>query len=60
MYLVATNSFTAGGGDGYTAFRDVADRWDTGILLRDAVIDLLRRDRRVVPVPERRVRFIGG
>ena len=60
LYVLATNSFTAGGGDGYTAFKDIQGRRDTGVILRDAVIDLMRKDRVLTPSTERRIRFVDG
>lgn len=41
-YRLVTNNFTAAGGDGFTAFLRARNRVDTGILLRDAVIKILR------------------
>lgn len=59
VYKVATNSFTATGGDGYVGFRRGMDYTDTGIVLRDAVIDALRRAGTVSPRVEGRVRIIS-
>lgn len=42
-YRVAVNSFLAGGGDGYRQFGKGRDPKDTGILLRDAVIEWFRK-----------------
>ncbi len=41
-YRVALNSFLAGGGDGYRQFIR-ADAKDTGVLIRDALRDVLRK-----------------
>ncbi len=58
-YTVAVNSFTAGGGDGYTVFREERDRRDSGVSLRDAVIDLVRKDRVLKPDSGIRIRLAG-
>jgi 5'-nucleotidase len=42
-YLVATNDFMAGGGDGYTVFRAGREMRDTQVLLRDLFIEHVRR-----------------
>jgi 5'-nucleotidase len=42
-YLIATNDFMAGGGDGYTVFRAARDVRDTQVLLRDLFIEHVRR-----------------
>jgi len=41
-YRLVTNNFTASGGDGFTAFLRARKRMDTGVLVRDAVIERLR------------------
>jgi 2',3'-cyclic-nucleotide 2'-phosphodiesterase (5'-nucleotidase family) len=56
-YLLATNNFTAAGGDGYTLFKEAGDVIDTGLSIRDAVIDEMRKDRIVRPSHEKRIRF---
>jgi len=53
---VAINSFTAGGGDGYSVFEGV-ERVDSGVSLRDAVIDLMRKDRVLKVDSTERIRF---
>jgi 2',3'-cyclic-nucleotide 2'-phosphodiesterase (5'-nucleotidase family) len=58
VYKVATNSFTAGGGDGYVLFRKGLDYTDTGVVLRDALIAELKRAGTVSPRVEGRVRII--
>jgi len=47
VYRVATSSFLAGGGDGYSTFAAGTDLKDTGVLLRDMLITLAERDRRL-------------
>lgn len=42
-YLVATNDFLAGGGDGYAVFRAGREMRDTQVLLRDLFIEHVRR-----------------
>jgi 5'-nucleotidase/UDP-sugar diphosphatase len=41
-FIVATNDFLAGGGDGYTAFAGGVDRYDTGWLLSDVLAEYVR------------------
>lgn len=42
-YTVATNGFLAGGGDGFGVFTEGTGRRDTGIVLREAFGDYVRR-----------------
>ena len=48
-YLVATNSFLAGGGDGYDAFTRGTEVVNTGVLLREAEIAAARATRTISP-----------
>jgi 5'-nucleotidase/UDP-sugar diphosphatase len=41
-FIVATNDFLAGGGDGYMAFAGGVDRYDTGWLLSDVLAEYVR------------------
>ncbi|RLD17894.1 MAG: hypothetical protein DRI36_02705 [Caldiserica bacterium] len=41
-YTVATNSFLAQGGDGFTVFLEGKDVKDTGVLLRDVMIEYIK------------------
>ncbi len=43
-YKVATNSFLAQGGDGYSTFRNGEDVTDTSILLREAQIEYIEKN----------------
>ena len=40
-YRVATNSYLAAGGDGYSMFTDAVDYYDTSLMQRDACIDYI-------------------
>lgn len=55
IYRVVTNSFTAGGGDGYTAFRRARSRTDTDLSIRDVVMEELKRRGTIAPRVEGRV-----
>ena len=41
-YVVATNDFTAVGGDGYTMFKDGKVLFQSGLYLRDVVVDYIK------------------
>ena len=57
-YRVAVNSFLAGGGDRYPQFQKGRDSKDTGILLRDAAVEWVRkRSPYRPPVEDRFVRI---
>jgi len=55
-YRVATNTYLADGGDGYTAFAAGTDRYDTGWLLSDALAEYLEAESPVAPEIEGRIR----
>jgi 5'-nucleotidase len=54
-YSVATNSFLAGGGDGFLTFREGADIKDSGIKLLDATIEYFKNNSPVSPSEEERI-----
>ena len=54
-YTVATNSFLAGGGDGFVTFKKGADIKDTGIKLLDAEIEYFKNNSPVSPSQEERI-----
>ena len=58
VYRVATNSFLAAGGDGYGPFRDAKNPRDTGLRVRDALLDHIRRASPYAPPSERRLRIL--
>jgi 2',3'-cyclic-nucleotide 2'-phosphodiesterase (5'-nucleotidase family) len=58
LVLVVTNSFIGEGGDGYKMFAEGKDFTDTGILLRDALIDAAAAQRSVAGMDEVRWRFV--
>lgn len=55
VYRVATNSFTASGGDGYTVFRRARSKTDTDLSVRDVVMEELKRLKTIAPKVEGRV-----
>jgi 5'-nucleotidase/UDP-sugar diphosphatase len=54
-YTLATNSFLADGGDGYEAFAQSSDRYDTGWLLSDTLAEFLAEQGSVAPEVEGRI-----
>ena len=54
-YRVATNSFLAWGGDGFTTFGEGKDRVNSGVLLRDAIAKDLARRKTFAPPKEPRL-----
>jgi 5'-nucleotidase/UDP-sugar diphosphatase len=54
-YTLATNSFLADGGDGYSAFALSFDRYDTGWLLSDTLAEYIGNQEPRVPETEGRV-----
>ncbi len=54
-YSVATNSFLAGGGDGFVTFKKGRDIKDTGIKLMDAGIEYFKNNSPVSPSQEERI-----
>lgn len=59
VYKVATNSFLAIGGDGYRAFENAIERYDTSIFQRDACIEyLIDLGGNVKPELKNRIRLI--
>jgi len=43
LYTVAMSDFTAAGGDGFTMFATVADRFTDGVKVCDAIIELIKQ-----------------
>ena len=42
VYSIATNSYLAGGGDGYRVFLVALDNYDTSVFQKDAVVEYIR------------------
>ncbi len=42
LYRIATNSFIAGGGEGYSIMKKAVERYDTSIFQRDVVIEYIQ------------------
>lgn len=59
IYRVATNSFLATGGDGYRAFENALDRYDTSVFQRDACIEyLIQLGGKIKPELKNRIKLI--
>lgn len=54
-YRVATNDFLAAGGDGYTAFKQGTEYYNTGLKISDVVIDYIKRRGEVGKMVESRI-----
>jgi 5'-nucleotidase/UDP-sugar diphosphatase len=58
-YTVATSSFLASGGNGYSMFKNALERWDASAFHRDVLIDYIRSMGGTVQVPPaQRVRIL--
>jgi 5'-nucleotidase/UDP-sugar diphosphatase len=57
-YKIATNSFIARGGDGYTIFNNLANRNDTGVHISKAFMDYVRKHSPLVPSYEKRMSWV--
>ena len=55
LYSVTTNDFVVAGGDGFTEFAKGTEIKDTGILLRDVLVDYIKSRRVLSPVLDERV-----
>jgi 5'-nucleotidase / UDP-sugar diphosphatase len=60
-YRIATNSFLAGGGEGYAVMKKSILRYDTSIFQRDVVIEYIQSlDGPVQPALHERIRVVGS
>lgn len=57
LYSVTTNDFVVAGGDGYTELGKGTDIHDTGILLREVLVDYIKAHRIVSPAIDGRITF---
>ena len=56
VYSIATNSYLAGGGDGYTLFLRALDQYDTSIFQRDALSEYVKTTKKkLTPEIKRRI-----
>jgi len=55
LYSITTNDFVLAGGDGFTELANGTDPMDTGILLRDVLVDYIRARRVLSPVLDGRI-----
>lgn len=56
VYLIATNSYLAAGGDGYAIFLRALDRYDTSVFQRDALSDYIKTlKKKLTPEVKRRI-----
>ena len=58
-YLVASNDFLRGGGDGYTMFQDAQDAYDFGPNLAEVVADYLAQNTPYTAYTDGRIRLIA-
>ncbi len=57
LYSVTTNDFVLAGGDGFTEFAKGTDIVDTGIFLRDVLVDYIRANTALRPIVDGRIVF---
>ncbi|OGO77729.1 MAG: hypothetical protein A2Y23_02200 [Clostridiales bacterium GWB2_37_7] len=55
LYKVVTNDFQAGGGDGYVIFKEGKNPVDTGIPVRDALVNEIRQKGTISPIDDGRM-----
>lgn len=55
LYTVTTNDFVLVGGDGFTEFANGTDILDTGISLRDAMVDYIKANPTITPKLDGRI-----
>ena len=55
LYTLATNDFVVAGGDSFTELGKGTDITDTGILLRDVLVDYIKAHRVLTPVVDGRI-----
>ncbi|MFH1138817.1 MAG: 5'-nucleotidase C-terminal domain-containing protein [Pseudomonadota bacterium] len=58
-YTLITSSFIAKGGDGYFMLAQVEDRLETDLPIKEAVEDLLKREKTISPKADGRIRYVG-
>jgi len=56
LYTVAMSDFTASGGDGFNMFATVADRFTDGVKVCDAIIELIKRLKKIDMDTEGRIK----
>jgi 2',3'-cyclic-nucleotide 2'-phosphodiesterase (5'-nucleotidase family) len=57
LYSVTTNDFVVAGGDGFTEFAKGTDIVDSGIFLRDVLVNYIKAKRDIAPILDGRVAF---
>ncbi len=57
-YLVATNSFMAGGGDGYSVFGKGSSLTETGALIRDLLLQSAESSKKIDAKVEGRIKAV--
>lgn len=55
LYSVTTNDFVLAGGDGYTEFANGTDIVDTGVFLRDVLVDYIKAKTILSPILDGRI-----
>jgi 5'-nucleotidase / UDP-sugar diphosphatase len=59
-YKLVTNDFMAGGGDGYSAFKEASIYFNSGIVDYEALEDFVRTNSPLNPDVEGRIKQVGG
>jgi len=57
-YKVVINSWLADGGDGYKLFKNITEKYDIGILTREAIYDYLEQAKTYSPAVDGRINII--
>ncbi|QJB55358.1 5'-nucleotidase C-terminal domain-containing protein [Pseudodesulfovibrio sp. zrk46] len=57
-YRVVTNAYMAGGGDGYTMLKEIADRYDTGFVDSEAFIEFVKKTKVLKPPKRTGITYI--
>jgi len=55
LYTVTTNDFVVAGGDGFTEFANGTDMIDSGIVLRDVLVDYIKSHHIISPKLDGRI-----
>jgi len=59
-YMLATNDFLAAGGDQFDMLKGQASDVDTGIVLRDLIVETIRRQKTINAPLDGRIKRLGG
>ncbi len=57
FYTIATNSYIAAGGDGYSILKEKGfDNYDTSVMQRDAIIEYISAQKEIIPKTDNRIK----